>query len=144
MIASIIISVFCFLPTITSITFAIFNCVDIFNDGDKYLAVDLDIKCWEGEHDYYAKRFGIPIMLIWVMGAPLLALFILFRKRKVLMEKDNLKRYGFIYTGLRPSAFYLEILLHFRKVLLISINVFFTNFKSLYRVSYVSLTSYRQ
>jgi len=35
--------------------------------------------------------------------------------------------------GLKDHAFYWEIMLHFRKILIISINVFFTTFVSLYR-----------
>jgi hypothetical protein len=122
------------LPPITSMTFGIYNCVEIFNDGDTYLAQDMSLQCWDGEHNYYAKSFGIPIIIIWIVALPVAALVILFLRRKTLGEQDNLKRYGFLYVGLNHSAFYWEILLHFRKVLMISINVFFTTFKPLYRV----------
>jgi len=54
-----------------------------------------------------------------------------------------MKRYGFIYNGLKPNAFYLEILLHFRKVLLISINVFFASFKPIYRVSFELMMTFQ-
>ena len=50
-------------------------------------------------------------------------------------------RLGFLYTGLNHNAYYWEILLHFRKVLMICINVFLTTFKPLYRVSYLPLFS---
>lgn len=43
LITSIIIVVFISLPPITSITFAIFNCIEIFNDGDTFLALDMNI-----------------------------------------------------------------------------------------------------
>ena len=43
LITSIIIVIFISLPPITSITFAIFNCVEIFNDGDTFLALDMNI-----------------------------------------------------------------------------------------------------
>lgn len=43
LITSIIIIIFIALPTITSITFSIYNCIEIFNDGDTFLAVDMDI-----------------------------------------------------------------------------------------------------
>lgn len=132
---SVIIVIFICLPPITSITFSIFNCISIFNDGDTYLALDMDIQCWQDSHQYYANSFGIPIIIIWVIGFPVLALGILTYKRLRLNDTENLQRYGFLYVGLNPSAFYWEILLHFRKVLLISINVFFTTFKPLYRVS---------
>lgn len=43
LVTSIIIIIFIALPTITSITFSIYNCIEIFNDGDTYLAIDMDI-----------------------------------------------------------------------------------------------------
>lgn len=135
LVTSIIILIFITLPTVTTITFSIYNCIDIFNNGDSYLALDMSLQCWANDHNYYAKNFGIPIILVWIVGLPLAAFFILFRKRAKLGEEENLVKYGFLYVGLNHSAFYWEILLHFRKVLMISINVFFTTFKPLYRVS---------
>jgi hypothetical protein len=63
-----------------------------------------------------------------------LALAILFRNRKKLQDSEFEATYGFVYLGLADHAFYWEILLHFRKIMIISINVFFTTFVSLYRV----------
>lgn len=40
---SIIILIFMTLPTVTSITFAIYNCVDVFNDKNTYLALDVSL-----------------------------------------------------------------------------------------------------
>jgi hypothetical protein len=77
---------------------------------------------------------GIPIITIWIVGLPILAWFVMFRKRHHLSDEENIARYGFLYTGLNHQAFYWEILLHFRKVLMICINVFMTTFKPLYRV----------
>jgi len=46
----------------------------------------MDIECWTGDHYYYAKSFGIPIILIWVVSIPILGLYLLFRQRKHLAE----------------------------------------------------------
>jgi ABC-type phosphate transport system permease subunit len=43
LITSIIILIFMTLPTVTTITFAIYNCIDVFGDGDTYLAVDMSL-----------------------------------------------------------------------------------------------------
>ncbi len=40
---SIIILVFMTLPAVTSITFAIYNCVDVFSDENTYLALDVSL-----------------------------------------------------------------------------------------------------
>jgi hypothetical protein len=132
-IMSITILIFMTLPAVTTITFAIYNCVDVFEDGKTYLALDVSLECWNGSHNFYARNFGIPIIIIWIVGLPLFALYIMCRQRKQLAEESNVARYGFLYTGLNHSAFYWEILLHFRKVVMICINVFLTTFKPLYR-----------
>jgi len=133
---SVIILIFMTLPAVTTITFAIYNCVDVFSDGNTYLALDVSLECWTGNHNFYAKNLGIPIISLWIVGLPIVAWFILFRKRNQLSDEGNIARYGFLYTGLSHNAFYWEILLHFRKVLMICINVFMTTFKPLYRVSH--------
>jgi len=40
---SVIILIFMTLPSVTTITFGIYNCIDIFGDGQTYLAIDLGI-----------------------------------------------------------------------------------------------------
>jgi hypothetical protein len=81
-IVSIIVLIFVCLPPITNITFAMFSCLEIFQDGDSYLALDLDVKCWSGQHNVYSKAFGIPILIVWIIGLPLIALIALFRRRQ--------------------------------------------------------------
>ena len=78
---SITIFVFVCIPPITTLTFEIFNCQDIFNNGQKYLIVDLDIQCWVGDHNLYAKLFGIPCLIIWVIGVPFFTFFMLYKKK---------------------------------------------------------------
>lgn len=84
---SIIVLIFVQLPTISSITMAVYNCSDIFKDGNTYLANDMSITCWEGEQKKYAMNFGIPIILVWIIGFPILALIIMFRNRKRLSDE---------------------------------------------------------
>eukprot|EP00347_Sterkiella_histriomuscorum_P008676 403344182 len=133
LIVSTIILIFLAMPSITSHSFSILNCQDIFNDGDRYMNSDLSIKCWEGDHIYYALLIGIPIIVIWVIGMPLLSLFILIKHKIALKESCNISKYGFLYVGLCHESFYWEILIHFRKIAMISINIFFMSFKPQYR-----------
>lgn len=130
---TIIVLLFVSLPPITSTTFTLLNCTEAFGDGDMYLAVDVSIACWEGEHGAYALRAALPTILFWVLGLPFVAFLILFRKRERLQEPENIGTYGFLYIGLKPNTFYWEILLHFRKVALLSANIFLTRFEPLYR-----------
>ena len=79
LIMSVTILIFMTLPAVTTITFAIYNCVDVFEDGKTYLALDVNLQCWTGDHNFYARNIGIPIIVIWVVGLPLAALVILCR-----------------------------------------------------------------
>ena len=81
-IMSVIIIIFMTLPSVTSITFSVYNCVNVFNDNNTYLAIDLSEECWVGNHAYYAKEIGIPIIIIWIVGLPLVALAILIYHKK--------------------------------------------------------------
>ena len=133
-IISVIVLIFLFLPSISSITMSIYSCVDIFEDGFSYLAVDMSIKCWEGNQHFYAMRYGLAIVIIWIIGFPLLGMVILWKNRNNLDDEEVRAQYGFLYVGLKTKSFYWEIMLHFRKILIISINVFFGTFVALYRV----------
>jgi hypothetical protein len=65
----------------------VYNCVDIFKDGNTYLAYDMSITCWEGMQKKYAFNIGVPIVLVWIIGCPILALIVLFRNRKRLSDE---------------------------------------------------------
>lgn len=71
--------------------------------------------------------------MLWIIGLPFIAFLVLFRKRNQLQEPEMIGTYGFLYIGLKPSTFYWEILLHFRKVALLCANIFLTRFEPLYR-----------
>ena len=43
LIMSVTILIFITLPAVTTITFAIYNCVDVFEDGKTYLALDVNL-----------------------------------------------------------------------------------------------------
>lgn len=74
---SISVFIFIILPTLASINLTIFNCYDLFNDKRTFLMTDLDIECWNGDHYYYAKRFGIPTIIIWIIAYPIILLIFL-------------------------------------------------------------------
>jgi len=75
---------FIVLPTVTSYTFKLYNCTDPYKQGDSYLAYDVDIQCWEGDHNYYALKVGIPSIVFWIVGLPALAMATLFVYREKL------------------------------------------------------------
>ena len=73
------------------------------------------------------------MMLIWVFGFPFAGLVYLIKKRK-LLEHPQVKRYFIVlYQGYRDDRFFWEFVNVFRKVTLLSINVFFSQFNPFYK-----------
>lgn len=90
MIVSIIVFIFVSINPLTSLVFQLFNCKDIFNDGTKYLVIDNSVQCWTGDHALYSKGTGVPILLIWVIGLPFIALVSMIKRRTQLGEARNI------------------------------------------------------
>ena len=101
----------------------LFFCVEIDN-GDKWLQQDLDIRCWDSTHIKWSLAIGIPSIILWILGIPLLGFYMLYRNRKLLNHREFLGKYKYIYQGLREDCFYWELINMGRKVILISVNVF--------------------
>jgi hypothetical protein len=72
-------------------------------------------------------------MIIWVFGAPLIGLWMLIKRRHRL-ETPEVKRYFIvIYQGLKNHTFYWEFVNVFRKILLLSFNVFLSQYSNVYK-----------
>jgi hypothetical protein len=69
---------------------------------------------------------ALPCIIVWVLGAPTGVLYYMYRHERALQEIDNKLRFGFLYNGYRSMNFYWEFVILYRKVLIISISVFFT------------------
>lgn len=96
------------------------------------MRVDLDIECFSGEHLKWCALLGIPIVLIWTIGCPVLVFIILFKNRHSLNEPHMQKYHLMLYQGLKDKVFYWELVNTLRKVLMISINVFMSTIPLVY------------
>lgn len=77
---------------------------------------------------------GMPMLLVWVIGMPLLALVIIIRNRKNLEDWKIKKYFLVLYQGLRKETFYWEFVNTFRKFIILLFNVFLTQYDSYYRI----------
>ena len=76
---------------------------------------------------------GFPIIIWWVFGSFLFALYVLIKNRHHL-EEGQVKRYFLIlYQGLRPEVFYWEFVNTLRKVLILMWNVILSSYDGIYR-----------
>jgi hypothetical protein len=59
---------------------------------------------------------GIPGLLFWCAGVPLLTLLVLYRQRADLHQDGVLAFYGFLYAGYHPRLFFWEVAVMLRKL----------------------------
>ena len=67
---------------------------------------------------------ALPAILVWSIGIPFFALIILIKHRKILESDETRAMYGFLFRGYRKKFFYWEIVIMYRKILMILISVF--------------------
>ena len=64
------------------------------------------------------------MLIVYVIGAPLLAFFVLFKNRKNLDKPEIIKYILLLYQGLRHERYYWELVNTFRKCTLLGLQVF--------------------
>jgi len=77
---------------------------------------------------FWSMVLGIPMIVVWVFGTPLVGLFMLFRRRHSL-NTPGVKRYFIVmYQGLKEKKFYWEFVNILRKIILLFLNVFLSQY----------------
>ena len=132
LIISIICIIFMFHPTITKSCLQIFEWT-LVDENDKRMNLYMEYKWYSKEHFFWIGTVAIPILAVWVIGAPLIALIILYRHRKSL-EEGFIKEYMLIlYQGLKPKSFYWEFINTLRKGLILWCSVFLSTYSPIYQ-----------
>ena len=101
-----------------------FSCISIDKIGN-YLQGNTTISCGDSRYNQYLYFLVIPCMVIWIIGLPAIVLLIITKRRRYLYRYDNKIVFGFLYNGYKFSKFYWEFVIMFRKVIMITISVFF-------------------
>ena len=79
----------------------------------------LEFDCYSSQHIFWVMVLSVPSLILWVIGIPLFAFFVLLINRSNL-DSGPVKRIFFIlYQGLKQNAFYWEFVNTLRKVLLL-------------------------
>lgn len=95
----IVISVLTILFTMYSSTsqliVSIFNCKEI--ESETYLEWDLELKCWDSSHFRWAFGFGIPFIILFIFGLPVLGIVFLRLWRKHLNDINFMKYFIVMY-----------------------------------------------
>ena len=86
---------------------------------------------------FYISAVAFPSIALWVFGIPLAALGILIRNKRILnlMNKKEITvaeneeilqmkvKYGFLFAGFKPTTFFWEVLIMYRKIFIIMSSV---------------------
>jgi hypothetical protein len=73
----------------------------------------------------FALGAALPALIVWGLGIPCIAWLFIYQKRNELHLVDTKAKFGFLYNGYRiPQAYYWEIIIMYRKIFVIFIQVF--------------------
>jgi hypothetical protein len=123
-------------PDIATIMFSSFNCILV--DDNYRMKDNVRSICYQGEHLFFMSAVAFPSIAVWVLGIPLFAFIVLFKNKRVinsmgqkeitkkeLEEIRQLKmKYGFLFSGYEARAYFWEIMIMYRKILVIASSVF--------------------
>jgi hypothetical protein len=117
---SMVVIFFVVYPKLVNSTFSLFNCVEVL-PGEQWLRRDMGIRCWDYTHSLYALGLALPGIALWVLGIPLLVLFLLYRSRLTLHTPNIKLRFGFLYMGYLPPYYFWEFVTLTRKIAVLSV-----------------------
>ena len=94
----------------------------------------MDYDCFSNKHLAWAAFIAMPMIVVWVIGCPVIAFIILYKKRHTL-EEGRIKLYMLVlYQGLKQKVFYWEFVNTIRKTSILMINVFLSSTSINYQV----------
>ena len=118
---SLVVGLFLMYPTVIKSLLQSLNCVEI--DGTLYLQEDYSIECFTGTHsDYvFATYF---FLALYGLGIPLGSFYLIYQYRHRLYSQNIASSLKFLYIEYKPSRYYWELVIVFRKVAIICMSVF--------------------
>lgn len=103
-----------------------FKCMNI--DTEERITDDLEVVCWNNVHKFFSYFVAVPSICVWGLGIPFFALILLTKIRKNLDAIESREKLGFLYRGYRKEFYYWEIIIMYRKIILIFISVFISTY----------------
>jgi len=92
---------------------------------------DLEIVCYQGQHFFWSMAVALPSLIVWGLGIPAFGFMLLFKERKRLNSVQARQKFGFLFRGYKQRFYYWEIVIMYRKVALIFIQVFLVQYGSI-------------
>ena len=129
-ILTLVLMLFLCYPMLVKLTLSMLKCplIGVDADGNRlaYLMADLQEPCFRGRHIEYVVLLTVPQLIAYVFGMPCFAAALILRNRKQLYEPQFFRRYGLLYMGYREGREWWELVIAFRKVMIVVIGTFGT------------------
>lgn len=126
LVCSTIVSLFYFHPFLTRTAFSAFECVTILPE-ERWLRIELDIRCWDHRHSFFALAVSLPTAVLWSLGIPALALLLLTKYRKRLREERVRVMVSFLCNNYKPRLYFWEIVIIYRKMSVAALSALVTS-----------------
>jgi len=124
-ILSVVVLMFMTHPNISQWTFLVFTCEEL-ETGRWFLQEDLDTECGTPIHFMWEMACGLPFMLLYTIGIPGTALYLLNKNKQNLQNSHVKLKFGFLFDGYERRYFFWELWVMMRKICVIFVTVFLT------------------
>ena len=136
LIGTVVVLLFLIHTSIAKILFSAFNCLEL--DGKVKLKDNVEMECYTGRHLVYILAIVIPALVIWILGIPFVALILMVRNKTQIShmhkfhelskyDQTNIRsikvRIGFLLHGFTNTKYFWEILIIYRKILIVMVIV---------------------
>ncbi len=92
-ITGIVVFVFFLQPSIIQQTFLMFSCLKLGTDNSDYFLVDdMHIRCYTPDHVIWLLNLGMPMMIIYVIGVPIISFWLLYVLSSIFCVKNMISR----------------------------------------------------
>ena len=125
-ISTLVITLFIVHPNLVQFMFNDFNCKNI--DGTQRIYLDLEIVCWSSLHTFWSFSVALPAIVVWGLGIPAFAFYLMTKEKTRLNSLETRMKFGFLYNGYKLDYYYWEVIIMYRKIILIFISVFIQNY----------------
>jgi hypothetical protein len=71
---------------------------------------------------------ALPCIIGWGLGIPFFALIMLIKNKNVLNKIETKEKLGFLYNGYKRELFFWEIVVMYRKIIVIFVGVFLESY----------------
>ena len=114
-------------PSVSASVLSLWKCEEVEGLSSPIFVVDPETFCDDALHMVWINALGIPSVLVYLLGLPLLAVILLYKFRNKLDEVNTRIRFGLLYDGYNRENYMHEIFVVARKLSIIVIGIFNKN-----------------